>query len=55
MNGPVLIYASFGLVGSAMIDSNSKDYVKELINAADTTIYTAKKTERNKVVLYNCN
>ena len=52
-DGPVSIYASFGLAGSSMADPNSKDYVKDLINAADTALYTAKKTGRNKVILYN--
>jgi len=52
-DGPVSIYASFGLVGSAMADPRNHGNVQVLINAADTALYIAKRTGRNRTVLYN--
>jgi diguanylate cyclase (GGDEF)-like protein len=52
-NGPVSVYASFGVAGSSMEDPLGNDYVQRLINDADTALYAAKRAGRNRVMLYN--
>jgi len=50
--GPVTIHASFGLTVSSREKLADKEYVQKLIHDADTALYAAKITGRNKVVLF---
>ncbi|GHV84619.1 hypothetical protein AGMMS50230_02270 [Spirochaetia bacterium] len=52
-NGPVSVYASFGIAESFMEDPGNDDYVQKLINDADTALYAAKRAGRNRVMLYH--
>ena len=51
-NGPAIIRASFGLVLSDMNNAREKGHVQKLINDADTALYAAKMTGRNRVVIF---
>jgi len=53
VNGPVEIHASFGLAVIDREKSAEKEYVQKLIHEADTALYAAKLTGRNKVVLFS--
>jgi len=51
--GPVTINASFGLAAIDVKKSTEKGYVQKLIHDADTALYAAKLSGRNKVMLFN--
>jgi len=52
LEGPVTITASFGFAAVDRENSAEEGYVQKLIHAADTALYAAKQSGRNKVVLY---
>jgi diguanylate cyclase (GGDEF)-like protein len=51
--GPVTITASFGLTVIGREKSVEEGYVQNLIHEADTALYTAKQSGRNRVVLFS--
>jgi diguanylate cyclase (GGDEF)-like protein len=51
-NGPVSIQASFGLAGGLGESAEDVDYIQRWIDDADTALYAAKVTGRNRVVLF---
>jgi len=53
INGPVEIHASFGIALVDMEKSAEKGYIQKLVHDADTALYAAKQSGRNKVVLFN--
>jgi len=52
VKGQVEIHASFGLVAANVEKSSEKGYVQKLIHNADTALYAAKLSGRNKVELF---
>jgi len=50
--GLVEIHASFGLVEIDVEKAAEKGYIQKLIHDADTALYTAKLSGRNKVVVF---
>jgi len=53
VKGPVAITASFGLAVTDIKKSAEKGYIQKLIHDADTALYAAKLSGRNRVVLFN--
>jgi diguanylate cyclase (GGDEF)-like protein len=51
-NEAVQVTASFGIAG-AEGDPGEKEYVQKLVTNADIALYSAKRSGRNRVILYN--
>ncbi|MDR2581170.1 MAG: GGDEF domain-containing protein [Fibromonadaceae bacterium] len=50
--GPASVCASFGVVESSAENPNDSDYIQKLLSDADSALYTAKETGRNKAIFY---
>ncbi|MDR3001852.1 MAG: GGDEF domain-containing protein [Fibromonadaceae bacterium] len=51
--GPVSVHASFGVAGNTAENPNDSNYIQKILHNADSALYTAKKTGRNKAEYYH--